>query len=429
MPSRDVLKRVHHRPWETLAFRAATALALLHALDDAFLNRQPGVPLGQHALAALVAIVAGVAAIVVFPRLRPGFRAAIAITFGVFALVNGGLHVAHIAVDELAGSDVTGVLAAAAGASLVLLGLAAPFLHRGERAATRRRRWAYRVVAVVAGLLVAYAVLFPAGGAIVQTHKFREPIGEPPSAAYEPVTFEATDGLRLSGWYVRSKNRAAVILVHGGGGDRTGAVRHAELLARHGYGVLLYDSRGRGDSEGSPNAFGWGWEKDVAGALAFVRERTDVDRDRIGGLGLSTGADVLIEVGAERRDPRAIVADGATASSFADYRNLDGLDEGAPFYWTLYTAARVLSGASPPRPLKELVAEISPTPLLLIATGGSLPAERDFGRIYAEAAREPVEFWELPDVNHTAAVRERPEEYERRVVRFLDKALLLGTGR
>jgi predicted alpha/beta hydrolase len=107
----------------------------------------------------------------------------------------------------------------------------------------------------------------------VQTHKFREPIDGPPSEAYEPVSFAASDGLRLSGWYRPSQNGAAVVLVHGGGGDRTGAESHAELLARHGYGVLLYDARGRGESEGSPNAFGWGWDEDVAGALAFLRER------------------------------------------------------------------------------------------------------------------------------------------------------------
>jgi uncharacterized protein len=90
----------------------------------------------------------------------------------------------------------------------------------------------------------------------------------------------------------------------------------------------------------------------------------------------------------------------------------------------MYTAARVFSGSSPGEPLKELVARISPTPLLLISTGGSLPAERDFNRIYAKAAREPVELWDLPEVNHTAAIRERPEEYQRRVVRFFDNALL-----
>ena len=408
---------------ETAVFRGALLIALLHALDDAFLNRQPGVPIDQHAVAAGLAVGIGGLVIVSFPRMRPGLRAASALALGVFAVVNGALHVAHIAVDELGGSDATGVLALAAGAVLVLLGLAIPILHRGEGAATRSRRWSYRIVAALAGALVVYAFLFPVGGAIVQTHKFREPIGEPPSAAYQPITFPASDGLRLSGWYVPSKNGSAVVIVHGGGGDRTGAIDHAELLARHGFGVLLYDSRGRGESEGSPNAFGWGWPKDVAGALAFLQERPDVDPSRIGGLGLSTGADVLIEVAAERKDLKAVVSDGATAGSFADYRNLDGLDEAAPFYWTLYTTARVLSGASPGEPLEELVAEISPTPLLLIATGRDLPAERDFNRIYAEAAQEPVELWELPEVNHTAAIRERPAQYEQRVIGFLRRAL------
>ena len=412
--------------WVTLAFRGATVIALLHALDDAFLNRQPGVGLGQHAVAAVVSLVAGIGAMVAFPRLRPGFRASISLLFGVLAIVNGALHVAHISVDGTAGSDYTGVLALAAGVVLVLLGLAIPFLHRGEGATTRAKRWAYRFVAVAVGFLVVYAFLYPVSVAVVVTHRHREPIGDPPTTAYRPVTFTASDGLELSGWYVPSRNRAAVVLVHGGGGDRTGALRHSELLTRHGYGVLVYDSRGRGESEGNPVAMGWGWEKDVAGALAFLQERPDVDPERIGGLGLSTGADVLFEVAAEDRDLKAVVADGATAESFADYRNLKGLDLAAPYWWTMYTAARILSGTSPGEPLKDLVARVSPTPLLLISTGGSLPAELDMNRLYAEVAREPVELWELPDVDHTAAIRERPEAYERRVVGFFDRALLEG---
>lgn len=416
--------------WETPVFSTATALALLHALDDAFLNRQPGVPASQHALAAVISLAAGIGAIVAFPRLRPGLRAAVALVFGVLAIVNGVLHAAHMSVDGAAASDYTGVLALAAGLVLVVLGLAIPFHHRGEGAATRERRWVYRVVAVVAGFLVVYVLLYPVSAAIIVTHKHREPIGDPPSAAYQTVTFKASDGLELSGWYRASQNGAAVVLVHGGGGDRTGAEEHAELLARHGYGALLYDARGRGESEGSPTgAPGWGWEKDVEGALVFLSARRDVDPDRIGGLGLSTGANVLIEVAAEHRELKAVVAEGATARSFADYRNLDGLDIAAPYWWMFYTAARVFSGDSPGEPLKDLVARVSPTPLLLIAGGRGIPQERDLNRIYTEAAREPVELWDLPDVSHTAAIRERPEEYERRVVAFLDEALLGGRTR
>ena len=411
---------------ESYVFAVATAVALLHAVDDAWLGRQPGVGLEQHALAAMISLAAGIAAIVAFPRLRAGFRAAVAFVFGVLAIVNGTLHLIYVTDGGPSRSDVTGVLALAAAVLLAVLGLAIPFVHRGEGGRTRTRRWVNRAIFAVAGALVLYGFVFPTSLAIIDTHKFREPIGFPPSADYQPVSFASTDGLELSGWYRASRNRAVVVVVHGAGGDRTGALAHAELLARHGFGVLVYDSRGRGESEGSPVGFGWGWAKDAAGALAFLRERSDVDPERIGGLGLSRGADVLIQVAAEDRRLKAVVSDGATGGSFADYRNLGEEAEGPPFYLTMYTAARVFSGESPGKPLKDVVARISPTPLLLISTGGSLPVKRDFNRIYLEAAREPVEFWDLPDVDHTAAIRQRPDEYERRVVGMLDAALLDG---
>ena len=407
-------------------FGGATAVALLHALDDAFLNRQPGVDLDQHALAAAIAVVGGVGAISGFPRLRPGLRALLASVFGVLAVANGAQHVLHIATNELAASDLTGVAATIAGAILLGLAFLIPVLHRGGGATSRGRRWTTRLIAIVGSVVIAFVFLIPVGVGIAWTHKYREPIGEPP-AGFEPVAFSSEDGLRLSGWYSPSSNGAAVILVHGGGGDRTGPRGHAELLARHGYGALLYDARGRGESEGSPNAAGWGWDEDVAGALSFLAARPDVDADRIGAIGLSTGADVLLEAAAEQPRLQAVVAEGAAVRSFDDYRHA-GLDALAPTSWVLMTAVRVLSGAAPGEPLKELVREISPRPLLVIAAGrgamGPGGGEYGLGRMYAEAAREPVEFWGLSEGRHTAAIREQPEEYERRVIGFFDDALL-----
>ena len=68
------------------------------------------------------------------------------------------------------------------------------------------------------------------------------------------------------------------------------------MLARHGYGVLLYDARGRGRSEGRQNAWGWGWKHDVEGAIAFLKARPEVDLRGSGALGLSSGADALVQV-------------------------------------------------------------------------------------------------------------------------------------
>jgi pimeloyl-ACP methyl ester carboxylesterase len=68
---------------------------------------------------------------------------------------------------------------------------------------------------------------------------------------------------------------------------------------RHGYGVLLFDRRGEGDSEGDPNALGWNGDRDIKAAIAFLRERAEVDPDRIGGIGLSVGGELMLETAAE----------------------------------------------------------------------------------------------------------------------------------
>src|SRR3954451_6275513 len=310
--------RAAHRSSEALVFTLATAVALLHALDDAFLHRGAGVGLGQHALAAVVSAGLGLGAIWAFPSARPALRSAVALLFGALATVNGALHVKHITLGGAHGGDFTGVLALAAGAVLVGLAIVIPWRHRGEGAAGPRRRRLRRVVAVPAGLLAVFFVVLPLGTAIPETHKYREPVGAAPGPEWRDVAFKAADGVALSGWYRPTRNRATPIVLHGGGGDRTGAVAHATLLARHGYGVLVYDARGRGRSEGPQNAWGWGWGKDLAGALAFLKGRPEVDAARIGGLGLSTGADVLVAAAGTRTDLKAVVADGTAAGSFAD---------------------------------------------------------------------------------------------------------------
>jgi poly(3-hydroxybutyrate) depolymerase len=418
--------RVGRRAPEAVVFAAATAVALLHALDDAFGHREPGVGMGQHALAAAVSLVLGLGAIYAFPYLRPAARAATALFFGSLAVVNGALHVKHIAAEGAGGSDLTGVLALAAGVVLVGLAAAIPWLHRGEGTASRRRRWVYRVGAVPAGLLLALFTVVPIGMALTETHKHREHIGAPPSPDYREVAFDATDGVRLSGWYRPTHNGATLLVLHGGGGDRTGAVAHAKLLVRHGYGVLLWDARGRGKSEGQQNAFGWGWTKDIAGAVAFLKSRPEVDPARIGGLGLSTGADALIQAAGLGTDLHAVVADGAAAESFEDWRRLQGITAMTPFFAAEFATVRITSGAKSGPPLEDMVKRIT-RPLLLVSTGRH--EERDFNVKYdRDAGNRPVEHWNLPEAGHTGAIRDAAPDYERRVTEFFDRALSRRLG-
>jgi dienelactone hydrolase len=274
-----------------------------------------------------------------------------------------------------------------------------------------------RVLAVAAIPLLLLYVIVPVAAALWTTQKYRTPVGTF-SVPHQDVTFKSSDGIRLSGWYVPSRNGAAVILVHGGGGSRDGAKRHAALLAHAGYGVLLYDARGRGRSEGSTDAYGWTWTHDVDGAISFLHER---GIRRIGALGLSTGADVLIEVAAQRHDLRAVVADGATAESPSDVAKISHGGDllTLPFWWVQYGAASVLEGTRPSRPLAEAARHVAPTRFLFIAS--SWAVERKAAPLYARAAHAPL--WRV-DAGHTAGLREHPHAYAKRVLGFFARNLL-----
>ena len=139
-------------------------------------------------------------------------------------------------------------------------------------------------------------------------------------AGYEQVSLTTSDGLELAGWYVPSRNGAAVIAFPG----RNGPQAHTRMLARHGYGVLLFDRRGQGESEGDPHGFGWEGEKDIKAAIEFLQRRPDVDPERIGGLGLSVGGELMLQAAAETDALKAVVSEGAGSRSVGEFREMPG---------------------------------------------------------------------------------------------------------
>jgi uncharacterized protein len=111
-------------------------------------------------------------------------------------------------------------------------------------------------------------------------------------AAYRDVNLQAPGGVSLSGWYLPSKNGAAVILLHGCNSDRQAVVQHVEFLSRAGFGVLLMDERGCGASGGFTG--GWRDAEDIPVAIKFLQSLPDVEPNHIGILGVSTGAEIAV---------------------------------------------------------------------------------------------------------------------------------------
>src|SRR5579864_3903519 len=59
------------------------------------------------------------------------------------------------------------------------------------------------------------------------------------------VCFPARTGSSLAGWYAPSRNRAAVVLVHGTGADRSSLLAETRILAAAGFGALALDLPGQ----------------------------------------------------------------------------------------------------------------------------------------------------------------------------------------
>ncbi len=125
--------------------------------------------------------------------------------------------------------------------------------------------------------------------------------------ATEEVRWSNGD-VQLAGTLWRPATRArtpAIVLVHGSGPETRWAMRQFPAwLAAHGLTVIAYDKRARCQP----------WEAgidvlagDALGAVALLRARADVDPRRVGLLGISNGAFVVVHAAARASDVAFVV--------------------------------------------------------------------------------------------------------------------------
>jgi pimeloyl-ACP methyl ester carboxylesterase len=304
--------------------------------------------------------------------------------------------------------------AVALGAAFLLV------LRLRQRLKPRPVGWAVTVVAAAA---FAFFVVQPAVFAVYLTHlPTRRAVHDADlGAPKQPVTLTTANGLRLRGWYVPSRNGAAVAVLHGTGSNRLGVADHARLLARHGYGVLIFDLHGHGQSDGRSTSVPGRLQQDAAAALAYLRQRPDVHAGRIGIVGISLGGEVAIQAAAHHPEWRATVLEGVQGASPADMKASQPDPATFVTLTAVYGLARVLGGSGPSASNPEQIERITPRPLLLLSAGRATEARAN--EEYKRRGGPTTELWNLPEATHAAALRTDPAGYERRVISFLDRAL------
>ncbi len=245
--------------------------------------------------------------------------------------------------------------------------------------------------------------------------------------AYDDVTVTTPDGLRLVGWFVQSTNGASVMLVHGYKDQRASMLRVADLLHRHGYGLLILSVRAHDRSDGELITFGHYEMQDLDAWYTLEAARPGVDPSEIGLFGVSMGGSLAIEYAS--RNPRiaATIADSAFSSLQDTVDTSVKFFTGLPpfpfapliMFWTERESgydAREIDA-------KKWIPAISPRPILLMQGGADVVVSPESGERLFRAALEPKDLWYEPDVGHAQFLDKRPEEFERRVVGFFDAHL------
>ena len=239
-------------------------------------------------------------------------------------------------------------------------------------------------------------------------------------APHEDVEFQATDGVRLRGWWLEDPEASRVVVCcHGHRGSKADLLGIGPGLWRAGNTVLLFDFRGRGDSDNGPQSLAHNEQRDLEGALAYVRDRCP--RSQVGVLGFSMGASVAALVAARDSGIDAVVLDSPFASvhdlitwSYRRYHI-----PSRPFVGLADSASRIGYGYGfgAVRPI-DAIADIAPRPLLLMhGTDDRVIPVSHAQQLYG-AAGEPKQFVAFDGAGHCGGYFQDRPGYIARVAEF-----------
>jgi dienelactone hydrolase len=240
---------------------------------------------------------------------------------------------------------------------------------------------------------------------------------------FEEVTFQTPDGVTAHGWYVPPSNGAVIVLVSGLGGSRDGMLDDAAILARHGYGLIMYDPR-QCNVPGAKNTIGYVEVNEFLGAVEYLNRRDAALR--IGALGFSEGGTIVIRGSARDERVRAVVPEGGFHNLAQNVYHGANVPLVRRFVeWQILMFYRLDTGVDPAlvSPVTD-IGRISPRPILLIY--GEYESRDGQAQALLDAAREPKSLWIVPGADHGGYFGAAPQEYERRVVTFFDGALGMG---
>jgi pimeloyl-ACP methyl ester carboxylesterase len=288
-----------------------------------------------------------------------------------------------------------------------------------------------RVVVALAVIAFLYTSLSFVGAAFAMRIPRLPLVGSPVSVglAYQDASFPArSDGTVLKGWYIPARGQSAIMVVHGGFQNRVDEVVDtlglARDLAARGYDLLLFDLRGRGESQGRGRALS-NIEADIGGAVDYLKGR-GYSEGSIGIIGFCSGA-ALSAIYAHRDAVGALVLDGC-------FPTVDGMvvtqaaAAGIPrslvriFIPGLTVTTRIMYGFVQTDPV-DVIPDIASPIFFIHEQNDNLVSREDTAGLFAASPNPANEIWEVSAVDHSEAYRRYPSQYVDRLDGFFTRSL------
>ena len=260
----------------------------------------------------------------------------------------------------------------------------------------------------------------------------RIPLQDSPQSfglAYEDVSFPSRfDEVLLKGWLMPAEKEQVIVVVNGGYQNRiddSGAtLGMTAALVAQGYNVLLFDLRGRGESEGTGNALSHAYE-DIGGAVDYLNSLGYGTED-ICIMGFCSGA-ALSCFYVSRNDVGALILDGCFIRvSTMIVREAKGV--GVPAFFTtiflpgLYVMSHLIYDYELVNPI-DIVDEIKCPILFIHEEYDAFTTTEETYELYHASDNVQDEIWEVIDAEHSEGFLIGQGEYIKKVVGFLEKTM------
>lgn len=247
---------------------------------------------------------------------------------------------------------------------------------------------------------------------------------------YEDVSFRSRDdNVLLKGWYIHGDNNAVIIIVHGGFqnriDDNVNTLGLTRDLNKQGFSLLLFDLRGRGESEGSGRALS-NIEEDIGGAIDYL-ENNGYPADKIAIMGYCSGAASSC-IFASQEDVGALVLVGCFAEvsdmvvRMATTRGIPGIFAEI-FFPGLKLTTRVIYDYEVVNPI-DVVSDVSCPILFIHEEYDKFISLEDMHLLFEASSNTASQFWEVKDIEHSQAYKDAPTEFIDKTSGFLEATLL-----